>query len=328
MGGGHGRVVYRIDGAEIEGRAAIDIRGTAAETNNRYIAVAGGEHTVGVAVYDRAGKIEGVPKTIRVTRTVPARGSETNLYVVAAGISHYSDNSLSEGVKFAAADADMVAVRFKEQEGRGLYRRVNAVPLIDSKATRENIRSKVAEAAKTVQPGDTFVLYLAGHGKAVEGEYYFIPWEAEYTNEKDLLAKSMNRETIQALLRQIPTNKSVLILDTCGAGEYLQSRATGLSEKAAIERVATLSGRAVLAASNSDQMAMDGYQNHGVFTYALLEGLQSAEGTAQGEILITRLAEYVQSRVPVLTQEKWHYRQSPLSRMEGEPFPIAHRDVH
>jgi len=34
MGGGRGRIVYRIDGAEIEGRA-VDIRGTAADTINR-----------------------------------------------------------------------------------------------------------------------------------------------------------------------------------------------------------------------------------------------------------------------------------------------------
>ena len=73
---------------------------------------------------------------------------------------------------------------------------------------------------------------------------------------------------------------------------------------------------------------MEGYQNHGVFTYALLEGLQQADGTAQGEILITRLAEYVQTKVPLLTLEKWKYRQAPLSRVDGEPFPIARKAVN
>src|SRR5262249_7675069 len=187
----------------------------------------------------------------------------------------------------------------------------------------KNIQTAVAEAAKAVQPGDTFVLYLAGHGEAVDGEYYFIPYEAEYTNQQELLSKSLNREAIQALLKQIPTNKSVLILDTCGAGAFLEGRAT-TGEKAALEKIALMSGRAVLAASNSQEMAMDGYQNHGVFTAALLEGLQRAESNAQGEILITRLAEFVQGRVPAITEERWHYRQLPLSKIEGEPFPIAH----
>jgi hypothetical protein len=69
----------------------------------------------------------------------------------AAGISHYSDNSLSEGVKFAADDAELVAARLKEQEGKGLYRKVNFVSLRDSKATIKNIESEVAQAAKSVQ---------------------------------------------------------------------------------------------------------------------------------------------------------------------------------
>jgi WD40 repeat protein len=322
MGGGVGRVVYRIDGAETDGRAAVDIRGTAGDVNSRTIPIAAGEHTLTVAAYDAKGKIEGPPKTIHLNRTLPPRGS--NLYVLAAGVSHYSDNSLSQGVKFAAADAELIAARFKAQEGKGLYPKVIAVSLPDSQATLRNIEAQVAQMAKTVQPGDTFILYLAGHGVAADGEYYFIPWEAEYTNQKDLLAKSVNREKIQALLKQMITNKSVLILDTCGAGAYFPTRASD-SEKASQERIAAISGHAVLAASNSDEMAMEGYQNHGVFTYALLEGLQQAEGTAQGEILITRLAEYVQSRVPALTLEKWKYRQAPLSRIDGEPFPIAHK---
>jgi hypothetical protein len=322
MGGGHGRIVYRIDGAEIQGRDAADIAGTGGDVINRYIPVASGAHTLTVTAYGANGKIEGRPKTVQITRSLPSSGP--NLYMIAAGISHYSDHSLWEGVKFASADADQVAASFKEQEGKGLYRKVSAVSLPDSQATIKNIQNAVAQAAKTVQPGDTFVLYLAGHGEAVEGEYYFIPWEAEYANQTELLSKSLNREAIQALLKQIPTNKSVLILDTCGAGAYLEGRAT-TGEKAALEKIALMSGRAVLAASNSQEMAMDGYQNHGVFTYALLEGLRHAESNAQGDILIARLAEYVMRRVPAITQEKWHYRQLPLVSIVGEPFPVARK---
>lgn len=321
MGGGRGRIVYRIDGVEIEGRA-VDIAGTGGDVINRYIPVASGVHTLTVTAYGANNKIEGQPKTVQITRSLPSPG--TDLYVVAAGISHYSDHSLWEGVKFASADADQVAASFRAQEGKGLFRKVSAVSLPDGQATVKGIGSAVALAAKKVQPGDTFVLYLAGHGEAVEGEYYFIPWEAEYTNQDELLKESLNREAIQALLKQIPTNKSVLILDTCGAGAFLEGRAT-TGEKAAQEKIALMSGRAVLAASNSQEMAMDGYQNHGVFTYALLQGLQQADSDAQGEILISRLAEFVQSHVPAITEERWHYRQLPLSKMEGEPFPIAHK---
>jgi WD40 repeat protein len=324
-GRGHGKFVYRLDGAEIEGlegRGGVDLRGTGGDTVSRTIPVGGGAHTLTVTAYSTNGKIESPPKTIQIRRLQAT--AVPNLYVIAAGISYYSDNSLSGGVKFAAADADLVTARFKEQEGRGLYRQVTAVALRDRQATIANITAQVARVAKVVKPGDTFVLYLAGHGVAEQGEYYFVPWEAEYTNREDWLKKSLNREAIQALLKQISTNKSLVILDTCNAGSFLDGR-EGPAEKAALEKVALMSGRAVLAASNSKEMALEGYQDHGVFTYVLLQGLQEAESNAEGEILIHRLAEFVLSHVPEVTEKKWNYRQLPLWKMEGELFPIARK---
>ena len=57
----------------------------------------------------------------------------------------------------------------------------------------------------------------------------------------------------------------------------------------------------------------------------MLDGLQKAEASPDGDILISRLAEYVQSRVPKITEEQWHYVQSPLFMSLGPPFPIARR---
>ncbi|MBV8672029.1 MAG: hypothetical protein JOZ33_01225, partial [Acidobacteriaceae bacterium] len=65
MGGGVGRVVYRIDGAEIAGRS-VDIAGTAQDTINRSIPVGSGPHTLTVAAYSANGKILGKPTTIRL----------------------------------------------------------------------------------------------------------------------------------------------------------------------------------------------------------------------------------------------------------------------
>jgi WD40 repeat protein len=331
-GQGHGRIVYRLDGAEIEGlegRGGVDLRGTGGDTVSRTILVGSGAHTLTVAAYSANDKIEGQPKTIQILRRQPYVAP--SLYVVAVGVSYYSDNSLIGGVKFAAADADLLAATFKEQEGRGLYRQVSSIALRDRQANIANIKATVATVAKRVKPGDTFVLYLAGHGVAEQGEYYFIPWEAEYSNRREWLQKSLNREAIQTLLKQITTNKTVLILDTCDAGSFLptgfnpQRESRGEPEKAAIERLGLMSGRAVLAASNSKEMALEGVQNHGVFTYVLLQGLKDASSNDDGDILISRLAEFVQARVPKLTEERWHYRQTPLSWMEGEPFPIARK---
>ena len=320
MGGGLGRVVYRVDGREIQGRGGADIAGTGTDVIKRYIPVANGSSMLTVAARNSSDKIESPQTTIRLTRNLPSAGS--NLYVIAAGVTHYKDHSLWEGVRFASGDADDVAARFREQEGKGLYGKVTAVPLPDSRATIKNIHDEVAQAAKTIRPGDTFVLYLAGHGEAEDGEYYFIPWEAEYINQEALLKQSLNREGIQGLLRQIHTNNSVLILDTCGAGAYLEHQRT--DEAGAIDKLALMSGNTVLAASDTKEMALEGYENHGVFTYALLEGLEKAQSNANGDIRTDSLGLYLSGEVPRIAN-KWHLSQSPQINYQGAPFPIARK---
>lgn len=322
MGGGRGRVVYRVDGREIEGRGVTDFAGTGTDVISRYIPVGNGSSTLSVAAYNASGKIECPPTTIRITRNLPS--PKSNLYVIAAGVSHYKDQSLREGVRFASADADLVAARFKEQEGRGLYGKVTAVSLPDSQATISKIQDTVAQAANAVRPGDTFVLYLAGHGEAVDGEYYFIPYEAENTSQQEVLKKSLSREAIQGFLKQIHTTNSVLILDTCGAGAYLEDR--GADEKGAIDKLALMSGNTVLAASDTKEMALEGYENHGVFTFALLEGLQKADVNEKGDVLTDSLGMYLRNTVPRITNDRWHLKQSPhISYRSGEPFPIARK---
>jgi WD40 repeat protein len=115
MGGGRGRIVYRIDGIEIEARDAVDIKGTGSNTISRYITVGSGQHTLSIAGRSANDKIEGTPRTAHLLGRQSVPGSRTALYVIAAGISHYSDHSLDEGVKFAARDADLVAARFHQQ---------------------------------------------------------------------------------------------------------------------------------------------------------------------------------------------------------------------
>src|SRR5260221_380636 len=139
-GGGRGRIVYRIDGAEIEGRA-VDIAGTGGDTISRYIPVASGEHRLTVSAYSANNKIESPPRTIQLTRRQPAPRS--NLYVIAAGISHYSDHSLWDGVKFAPADVELVPPNFQDQEGKGIQKKGTAVPLLIRRAKIKKLLSEL-----------------------------------------------------------------------------------------------------------------------------------------------------------------------------------------
>jgi hypothetical protein len=84
-------------------------------------------------------------------------------------------------------------------------------------------------------------------------------------------------------------------------------------------------GRTVLAASSDKEPAIEGYENHGVFTYSLLKGLKG-EADAQktdGVIYIDELANFLRDNVPLLTQKKWGYEQIPMRNLQGDPFPIG-----
>jgi uncharacterized caspase-like protein len=60
-------------------------------------------------------------------------------------------------------------------------------------------------------------------------------------------------------------------------------------------------GFTVLAASKSNEEALEGYKDHGLFTYVVADGLQSREDADQNGIVSAfRLADYVHDQVPKL----------------------------
>ena len=321
QGGGVGKYIYRIDGVEVQGRPA-DIPGAGADT-------------VGPAVQPGAGPAGGL-----ALRGQPQRGGvragggggerrgtqreRPALFVLAVGVTNYRDHALTQGVRYAAGDAETVAARFMAQAD-GLFRAAVVRSLQDKAATKDGIEAALVELAGQARPDDVFVLYLAGHGAAIDGDYHFLPWEVRYTNEQALRAQSLNQEALRALLQKIPARKTLLLLDTCSSGAFAKGPSRGLQEKAAIDRLGKLSGRAVLAASSSEQMALEGEAGHGVFTHAVIEGLKKADRNNNGMIEVGELADFVEELVPSITQRRWGYEQFPVRYVEGASFSVGRR---
>jgi uncharacterized caspase-like protein len=239
------------------------------------------------------------------------------------GISTYRDSALNQGVKFAASDAQMIASRLTQQ-GKGLFDQVVAIPLINENATRSNIEKTVSDLAKRIQPNDEFVLYIAGHGTVVQGEYVFVPWEVPYTSSETFHDRGLNEERLQAVLQAIPANKTLLLLDTCSSGAAaIPGRDTQLTAKGSIDRLSKITGRAILAASGNDQMALE-YRGHGLFTFAVLEALSEA-ADEKGLIQVSLLADRVEDLVPAIAKQRWGVEQFPMKLLTGQTFPIARK---
>ncbi len=248
---------------------------------------------------------------------VEADTRQPTLHILALGVADYRDRALQ--LKFAANDATAM-VETLRQQSHSLFKSVQVIRLVNRQATLDGIHTAFRELAAQVQAHDVFVLFLSGHGITVDGQYHFIPADLIYTNRKALRAGSVDQRRLQTWLGAIKAQKSLVLLDTCQAGSFRMAAssalstfamAKGLEEKSAIDKLMRATGRAVIAASTERQFALEGYKGHGVFTYALLQGLRgaadtpNARGQRDGYISIDVLANFVLDAGPELTRRKW-----------------------
>jgi hypothetical protein len=98
---------------------------------------------------------------------------------------------------------------------------------------------------------------------------------------------------------------------------------SGIGQFTGVQHLNESIGRAVLAATTDDTPATEGIDNHGVFTYALLEGLSQADTNGDGIVDVAELGAFVRRRVPELTSRFWGIRQVPQAMVSGAGFQLT-----
>jgi len=191
-----------------------------------------------------------------------------------------------------------------------------------------------------VKATDIFVFYMAGHGKTIDANYYFVPGNITDFNDASIKSQGFGPDKFRAWFANIPATKSIWIFDTCEAGSAEAIfRPRGLSEDAAYQRLNLATGRAIFMASRATDEANEGYGDirHGLFTYALLEGLAEAgdkeNAEKKGMIWLGDLSDYVKGRVPDLSRKlspchivnPGDYCQMPMVPLYGENYPFVPR---
>lgn len=324
--GGLGQLVYRVNGVVV-GDPTARPGDIAVPHYRRPFTLPPGRNVLSVTATNAAGTIESTP--VQAVVHVQAEERQPALYVLAVGVSNYRDSALK--LRYAAHDATALAETLQRQ-GRKLFASVTVQSLLDGDATRDRISAAFRDLAGTVQEHDVFVLYLSGHGTVLDGEYHFLPADLVYANQQALRTGSVRQDQLVPWLGTIKAQKSLVVLDTCHAGTFVTAAAgeakpllgtRGLAEKGAIDRLMRASGRATIASSSEQQFALEGHENHGVFTYALLQGLRGAAKNPNGEVTVPDLMAYVAREVPQLTLKKWGYEQFPMHQFQGRPFAIG-----
>ncbi|MGP0089718.1 MAG: caspase family protein [Xanthobacteraceae bacterium] len=327
-GGGIGRIEWRVNGVTL----GVDTRGLGRPSSDsaktitvrQPLTLDDGENVIEVVAYNAKELIASVPAALKITREGAQAGAPPRLYGLTVGVNDYYDGRLK--LTFAAPDATALADAL-QRAGEKIYERTELKTVLDADVSIANLDKIFAELSQRVRAQDVFVFFIAGHGKTVDGRYYFLPQDFRYQGEESIVQRGIGQERWQEWFARIRARKSILLYDTCESGTLTGDRVAqrGLERVAALDRLTQAMGRTVLTASTDDAPALEGYRGHGVFTYALLDAFGRADTNRDGLIEVTGLAAYVDRQVPELSFKAFHIRQVPQMRIVGSNFPLANR---
>ena len=290
-----------------------------------------GDSELIVRAIDKSGNIGTKTLKIRseISGVIPSEkpsGSKPNLWVLAIGVSGYKDSNLN--LKYADNDARSIAKALKAQEGK-LFDEVHYKLLLNEEGTRENILEGMSKFLGMASYDDLVIIFMAGHGVKDKqtGSYYFITHDA---SPDTLMTRGLLWSTFDEAQRRLTSNVSKLMLwiDTCHAGAMKVAMRGAEAGEELSQALKSAEGTFVLAASKPGEESEESARfslpgetgGHGVFTYALLEGLQyKADMDNDKSITVSELSSYVAKRVPRLTNGKQH----PFFRMSGTDVPIS-----
>jgi WD40 repeat protein len=252
------------------------------------------------------------------------------LYLITIGINDYKNPKYN--LNYAKADADGVEETIKGASS-SLFKNVLSFPIRNDKALKPNIVAAFEEVKKSAREQDVLIVYYAGHGVMSEGssekprEFFLIPSDITqlYGRDEMLYEKALSAEEIKSITKNINAQKQVFILDACQSAGALESVAMrGAMEEKAIAQMARSTGTFWITASGSEQFATEFQQlKHGVFTYALLEGLSGkADANSDKKLTIRELSTYIEQKVPELSEQFKGAAQYPSAYSFGNDFPI------
>lgn len=177
-------------------------------------------------------------------------------------------------------------------------------------ANRANIIAALETLAATTDADSTVIVYFSGHGYQVTKPlkaYYLMPHG--YSTE-DLPHTAISGGEFTDLLREVPAQKLLVLLDCCHAGG-LSDVSAFQSSKAPLPPEAKRmfskgGGRMMIGSSLPDELSYAG-EPYSAFTFALMKGLCGEGAVNQdGYIRATDLAMYASRMVPTLTGDKQH----------------------
>jgi len=275
-----------------------------------------GENQISLAAFNAGNTVQSYMKTISFNSKI--RQEDAHLYILSFGIDQYKDHSVN--LRYAAKDARNMEEKLKVQAAT-LYhpQNIHYILLTDQEATKTNIANEIDKLAKTIKPQDSFILFVAGHGVLLQNQYYILTHDYDgMVNDRTMFSSN---EIVDAS-KKIKALSQLYIFDTCHAGgvDYIIS---GLYD-ARMSVLAKKMGLHIYASASDKESAMDGYKGNGLFTYALLDGLNNnkkADKNNEGTVTVAGLGEYSKKMTADISRSIGH-SQTPLIINFGKDSPL------
>lgn len=279
---------------------------------------------------------------VRKPGTRKTRGNTTvapSKWALLVGINNYENENLSD-LQFAAKDVQAVADELRKSAGfapekvKVMTTDLNKASMLYPSA--DNVIAQLQLLADNVEPNDLLVFYFSGHGFQYEKGHFLATANANPFNLTTLRKTAISLDDLNEQLALIRARQSVFVLDACrndplksrGAdnntltGEFAE-QVKNLGAQSTLDEDQPV-GKAVLMACSQGQKAWEWpEQQHGVFSYYLLEGLRGKAAEPSGEITAYSLFTYVQNRVFEWSKLNKSQPQLPDFSLKGARIVLA-----
>jgi tetratricopeptide (TPR) repeat protein len=248
----------------------------------------------------------GSPAELKMPVDVP-RG-----YAVVIGISSYKNLPQDSWLPFAKKDAENLFATLIDKNG-GNFEYENVIKLIDSSATRDNIRNTLENwLVNNAKPTDRVVVFFVGHGVVdASGRGYL----ATYDIDPGHLAETAfpMDELGQVLSKRVQARWKVLLLDACHSGKVtIDSNFAKVNEsmRGLPQGFLTLVSSRAAERSYEDRELAGG---NGIFTYFLTQGWKGEADVDPEDGIVTadELISYVKREVHRYVRDKGE-QQTPV----------------
>jgi len=141
-------------------------------------------------------------------------------------------------------------------------------------ANRSTLSGSIDSFVDTLQPGDTALLYYAGHGFQLDGENFLVPTDFKVISPSDAKIEGYSLSTVLERFTSHGATTQVVILDACRDNPFLGNRST----KGGWAGVGTSAGSLLAFGTSPGATASDNpADGHGLFTKDLLPYLGSSD---------------------------------------------------